>query len=101
MTNPYIEPENYWTGYQDSIDKNKDQKDTMNFARLCFETFKTKEGKEFMNYIDERILMANLIPITTPNFETVNTYYEGFKEAFRVIKLNVKSHEDYISSNKG
>ena len=101
MSNEYIQPENYWAGYQDSIDNLKNKPEGLEFTKLCYLVFETEQGKELMKVIDERIINANLVPISTQNYETVSTYYEGFKEAFRTIKMHIKSHEQFIENNKG
>lgn len=97
--NEYIKQEDYWKGYNESIDKAKDNPDLFRFSELCFLVFETDLGKELLKQIDEKILMADLVPINANNYENTSTYYAGFKHAFRTIKNNIKSHKEFIKNN--
>ena len=97
--NPFIEPENYWSQYNESMDKAGSDKSSLEFAKLCFLIFENENGKALMKMIDDNILMPNLVPIGTNNYSQVSTYYEGYKEAFRLLKMSIQSHKDYIKNN--
>ncbi len=99
--NPYIEPEDYFQGYQESIDKNKDNPEALALDKLCYLIFKKDEnGKKLMELFDERFINPALVPIGSNNYESLLTYFEGFKQAFRMMKDCVKSHEQRIKAEK-
>jgi hypothetical protein len=96
--NPYIEPENYFEGYQDSIDKMKERPEFVEFDKLCHLVFGTPDGKHLMEEIERRYLLPALCSPTVPNYQTMVIYTEGFKDAFRSIKSVILSHEQRIKA---
>ncbi len=96
--NPYIKPENYYQGYQDSIEKLKDKPDIVQFDKLCHMVFYTEDGKTLMNEIEKRYLIPSLASPAGGNYKTMVVYTEGFKEAFRMIKACVSSHQQRIEA---
>lgn len=97
--NPYIKPENYWDEYNENLEKIQGNNETLEFAKLCFLLFESANGRALLKLIDENILMPSLVPIGTERYKEVSTYYEGYKEAFRFLKMNIQSHKDYIKNN--
>lgn len=100
--NPYIEPENYHQGYQDSIDKNsKENPDALEFEKLCYALFrKDSNGIRLMEIIYEKFINPALVHIGSDNYAQNVTYMEGFKQAFRQLKEAVDHHEQRIKSEK-
>ena len=96
--NPYIKPENYYAGYQDSIDKLKDKPEIVEFDKLCHMLFETPDGKTFMSEVDKRYLIPSLASPAGAHYKTMAIYTEGFKEAFRMLKQCVNSHEQRIKA---
>lgn len=96
--NPYIDPENYFQGYQDSIDKMKERPEFVEFDKLCHLVFGTPDGKHLMEEIERRYLLPALCSPTAPNYQTMVIYTEGFKDAFRSIKSVILSHEQRIKA---
>ena len=95
-TNPYIEPENYYAGYQESIDKMKEKPDVVEFDKLCHMVFHSPDGKALMKEIDKRFLMPALSSPANPNYANLVVFMEGFKEAFRTLKNCVVAHDQRI-----
>ena len=96
--NPYIEPENYFEGYQDSIDKMKERPEFVEFDKLCHLVFGTPDGKHLMEEIERRYLLPALCSPASQNYQTMVIYTEGFKDAFRSIKSVILSHEQRIKA---
>lgn len=96
--NPYIEPENYFEGYQDSIEKLKQSPEYVEFDRLCHLVFSTPDGKHLIEEIEKRYLVASLCSPTTRDFKTMLVYTEGFRNAFRFIINCILSHEQRIKA---
>jgi hypothetical protein len=99
--NPYIKPENYYAGYQESVDKLKDNPEIVQFDKLCHMVLKTPDGEALMNEIDKRYLIPSLASPAGANYKTMAIYTEGFKEAFRMLKACVMSHEQRIKAEIG
>lgn len=97
--NPYIEPENYFSPYQESLDKLKDNPEALALDKLCYLTFvSSAHGKKLLELFEERYIMPSLVPVGSPDYASLVTFYEGFKEAFRLIKMSIKSHEMRIKA---
>ena len=97
-SNPYLEPENYYDGYRDSIEKMKHHPEYVEFDKLCHMLFNTSDGKEFIKEIDKRCLLPALCTPMAPNYKELVIYMDGFKEAFRMIKNAINSHEQRIKA---
>lgn len=96
--NPFLEPENYFEGYQESINKLKNNPDVVELEKLCYFVFSTADGRKFLEEITERYLIPGFIHPNSPNPRDSALYYEGFKEAFRMIRNCLKSHEQRIKA---
>lgn len=96
--NPYLEPENYYEGYQKSIDDLKNNPEFVEFDKLCHLVFNTPDGKHLMEEIEKRYILPALCTPTTPNFETTLIWTEGYKEGLRMLMHAVKSHEQRIKA---
>jgi hypothetical protein len=96
--NPYITPENYYAGYQDSIDGLKNKPEIVEFDKLCHLVFNTPDGKKFMEEVEKRYLIPALSSPANPQYAMLVTYTEGFKEAFRMLKNCVMTHEQRIKA---
>ena len=92
-TNPWIEPEDYYDGYKESIEKLKSMPELVEFEKLCYLVFTTPDGKHLLQEIEKRYLIPALCSPRTPDYSTMVVYTEGFKDAFRNIKACVISHE--------
>lgn len=97
-TNPFLEPENYYKGYQESIDNLKNKPESVELEKLCYFVFSTEDGKKFLNEVTERFLIPGFIHPNGQNIQYAAVYYEGFKEAFRMIRNCIKSHEQRIQA---
>ena len=96
--NPYLQPENYYEGYQDSIDGLKNKPEALEMDKLCYLVFSTENGKRLMSEIIERFLMPGFIHPNGGNIQYAAVYYEGFKEGFRMLRSCIKSHEQRIAA---
>lgn len=98
--NEFIKPENYYDGYKESMEKLKGNKEVVEFDRLCHMVFTTPDGKSFIKEIEKRFLMPALCVPTQPNYQQTVIFMEGFKEAFRVIKNCILSHDQRIKADE-
>ena len=97
--NPYLERENYFAGYQESIDKLKNRPDIVSFDKLCYEIFQNNEsGRKFMEFVEQRYLIPSLANLQMTNYQQAVIWGEGFKDAFRTIKQAVMSHTQRIKA---
>jgi hypothetical protein len=93
VENPYIAPFNHFTGYQESINKLKEQPGAVEYERLCHELFHLNpSGIRYIELVHERYLTPALFEINHPNFTMLNVWGEGYKQAFRDIITAVKTH---------
>lgn len=96
--NPYLQPENYYAGYQESMDALKNKPEALEMDKLCYFVFNTDEGKRLMSEIVERFLLPGFIHPNGTNVGESAIYYEGFKEGFRMLRNCVRSHEQRIAA---
>lgn len=98
MSNPYIDPENYAHGYNQSVENLKNKKEVVELDRLCYEVFMTEQGKKLMQIFEQRFITQPLVSPGQDKFESLCIYYEGFKQAFRLLKQSVQSHQQRIDA---
>ena len=96
--NPFLKDENYFEGYQKSIDDLKQRPDLVELDMLCYMVFNNENGKKLLNEFVERYIMPGFVNPSHPNAKEAGLYYEGFKEAFRLIRGSVKSHQQRIDA---
>lgn len=97
-TNPFLEPTNYFEGYQKEIDKLKNAPEALSFERLCYEIFEmTEDGKTLMDMIEERYLLPSIVQMNA-NYQIMCIHGEGFKDAFRLLRNCVASHKQRIKA---
>lgn len=76
--------EDYWAGYEQSIEKMANDPAALEFDKLCFEVFgTTAQGKKLLEYFKERIIMPSIPGQLDMYYDKRCIYYEGYKEAFR------------------
>ena len=93
--NPYINPENYMSGYQDSINKLGENKENIEFDKLCFHVFcMNEDGKRLLEIFKERFIMPAVPGISNPHYDKICMYYEGYKNAFRDLIASVRSYQE-------
>ncbi len=97
-SNPFLEQENYYEGYEESIKKLKNNPDLVEIEKLCYIVFSTDDGKKLLETFTERYVIPGFINPNAPNPGDSALYYEGFKESFRMIRSCIKSHEQRIKA---
>ena len=98
--NEFIEPEDYYAGYQESIDKLKNRPELVAFDKLCHLVFHTPDGKALIEELKRCYLIPALCSPAHENFDKLTIYFEGFKEAFRQIIHCVESHDKIINAEQ-
>jgi hypothetical protein len=99
-TNPYLQQEDYFAGYQKKIDELKHRPDVVELDKLCFMVFSTEDGKKLLNEFVERYLLPGFVNPGAASPGHAALYYEGFKEAFRLIRGSIKAHQQRIEAEK-
>jgi len=98
--NPFLKQEDYFSGYQEKIDDLKSRPAAVELDMLCYLVFKSDDGKKLLNEFVERFMMPGFIDPYNPNAKEAALYYEGFKQAFRLIIGSVKAHQQRIDAEK-
>jgi len=96
--NPILQQENYFEGYQKSIDELKNHPELIAFDKLCYETFNTEMGKKFLEIVKERFLIPNMVNRESANYRDLIIWADGFKDFPRMILQNILSHEQRIKA---
>jgi hypothetical protein len=95
--NPFLEQENFFAGYQKSIDELKNNPQIIEMDKLCFELFESNpQGKRFLEVVTERYLIPALVKMGTPTYQLDVLWAEGFKDFPRMLLGSVKSHQQRI-----
>lgn len=96
----YRQTEDYWKNYQKSVDELKNNPEVVELDKLCYHVFKaSKDGEKLLETFENRFVKPSLVQPNAQNYQTLLTFYEGFKEAFRMIKNSIESHEQRIKAN--
>jgi hypothetical protein len=98
--NPYLLNENFYAGYQESIDDLKNKPEMLELDKLIYLVFRSDDGKKLLEVFNERFVMPSLVPPGSDNYSQLVTYFEGFKEAFRFINTCLVSHEQRIKAER-
>ncbi len=98
--NPFLKQEDYFEGYQKKIDELKMRPDIVELDKLCYLVFKSDDGKALLNEFLERYLLPGFVNPAMENAGHAALFYEGFKEAFRLIRGSVKAHQQRIDAEK-
>ena len=99
--NPLIQPENYFAGYQENIDKLKNDPAIVAFDKLCYEVFEGSEmGKKFLEFAIDRFIVNSQIGRGNPTYQLDCIWQEGFRDAYRMIINHVHSHKQRIAAGK-
>ncbi len=95
--NPLLEPEDYFAGYKDSIDKLKNDPKVIEFDKLCYELFSVNDlGKKFIELVTERYLLTVAGTPGSPTYPQECMWSEGVRYAFLLLRNSVKQHEQRI-----
>lgn len=99
--NPFLEPENYFSKYQEGINNLKNNPEIIEFDKLCYELFSVNQmGIRFLELITERYLIPSLARPGTATYQLDVMWGEGFKDFPRMILMAVRAHEQRIKAGK-
>lgn len=91
--NPYLMPENFLSGYEESMKQNKES-GVIEFDALCYNVFMMNEdGKKLLELFKERFIFPATPGNASSNYDQACIYYEGYREAFRGLILAVQSYQ--------
>ena len=96
--NPYLQPENYAAGYQENIEKLKNNPAIIEMDRLCYEVFNTPSGKKLMEIFKERFLIPAIVDRGADNYKELIIWADGFKDFPRMLIQYITSHEQRIKA---
>lgn len=100
--NHLIEPENYFEGYNQSIENNRNDPNNLiflEFDKLCYEIFENQEvGKRFIEIITELYLIPAIVSRGNPTYPIDILWQEGFKDFARMILSHIKSNKQRIKA---
>lgn len=100
--NPLLQQEDYFRGYQDNIDEQKQNRPAVvEFERLCYELFEINpQGKKFLELATERYLIQAMAARAQPTYQLDVLWAEGFKDAWRLLLNCVNAHKQRIVAGK-
>ena len=87
--------EDYFKGYQDSVDQLRKKGGHVEFDKMCFEVFGNSEaGKKLLDYLAEKVVMASVPNQMGNGYGSACIYYEGYREGYRQLIHAVKSYPE-------
>lgn len=99
VKNKYIDQEDYSAGYQESVKEFKNRPEIVELDKLHHAVFEgTENGRKLMDVYEKRFLIPALVHPNSQNYKDLCIFYEGFKEAFRMIRGSVQSHQQRIDA---
>lgn len=97
--NPFIKQPNYMEGYNEKIRELRNRPEIIAFDKMCYELFEANPlGKQFMQYCIDRYLLLKLCDVNQANYSDAVKFYDGFQEAFRLLRGGVLSHTQRIQA---
>jgi hypothetical protein len=96
--NPFLKQEDYFGGYNESIEKLKNHPELIMFDKLCYEAFSTEVAKKWLDVVFERFVIPSMVNRDAANYKELVIWADGFKDAFRMIKQNILSHDQRIKA---
>lgn len=95
--NPLLEPENFFEGYNKSIESYKNNPEIIAFDRMCYELFEATElGRKFIEFVTERFFVYSQVQRGNPTYQLDCIWQEGFRDAYRMLMNSVMSHKQRI-----
>lgn len=99
--NPLLQPEDYLSGYRESIEALKNKPEIIAFDKMCYELFSGSEmGKKFMQHVKDSYLIPSLVNRDAPNYDKLVIWADGFKDFGRMLVQCVMSHEQRIKAGE-
>lgn len=98
-SNNILEQENYFDGYKEKAKELlQGKKEEIDIDELFFKVFQSEHGQKLIEIFKNRFLLPGFVHPATDNADRLSLYYEGFKEAFRMIINSVDSYKLRIDS---
>lgn len=97
--NPYLEREDFFAGYNKSIDELKKDPTLIELSRLHYELFEMNPaGKRCLELWIERYVMPALVNRGQPTYQLDVLWQEGFKDAFRMIRNTIFTYKQQMKA---
>ena len=84
--------EDYFGGYQEKIDALKEESQSVELDKMCYEAFNNEAGKVLLEYLAEKVVMASVPQSMGDAYANACIYYEGYREGYRQLIHAVKSY---------
>ena len=95
--NPLLQPEDYFQGYQKSIEDLKHNPQILEFDKLTYELFEHQEvGRKWLELAIERYILAPAGTPGSPTFANEVMWGEGVRYPFLLIRAAIKAHKQRI-----
>jgi hypothetical protein len=98
--NPILQPEDYTKQYRENVESLKNKPELIQFDRMNYELFNSELGKKWIEYVTQTYLIPPSADRNHPNYSTVITWGEGFKDFGRMILQSVTSHAQRIKASE-
>lgn len=96
--NPLLEPENYFKGYESSVEQLKNNPELFELDRLCYEVLEAQEaGRKLLELLTNRFLLAPTSSPGSPSFSNDVKFGEGLRYAFLLLRNSIKAHKQRIA----
>lgn len=96
--NEYLKPENFYEGYNKSIEKLKNNPEAIEIDKLCYLVFRSEEGKRLIEIFKDRYIYPAYVHPNSSNMSEACIYFEGFKEGFRQIIASIHKQQQRIDA---
>lgn len=96
--NPLLQPEDYFSSYNEQIERLKNDPNLVSFEKLCYEVFSTEMGKKFMEHVETHFIWPALADRNSPHYKLLVIWADGFKDFPRMIKQSIISHDQRIKA---
>jgi len=99
--NPLLQQEDYFKGYNESVETHKNSPAVIEFEKLVYELFEMNpQGKRFLELAIERFVIPRRSQAGTPSFAMDLLWEDGYKSPFREIRNAIRSHQNRILAGK-
>ena len=97
--NPLIQPEDFFAGYNKSIENLKNDPTMIAFDKLVYEVWEHQEsGRKLMELCIERYLIPSLVGKGQATYQLDVLWQEGFRDAWIMVMTSVMSHQQRIKA---
>lgn len=97
--NPYIMGEDYLRQYKESAEKLREDKNVIDFEKLCYKVFTTDDGQKLLSYITDNFLLSPTRGAFGQGFADACIYNEGMRQAYRLFIISINSFKERMKAD--